>query len=475
MNKQILSQSLRQTLTSRQIAQIKLLELPVRELAQRIEEELIVNPALEQVREETSVNKEEEEIEENKADLLKDDYLTEDDIPDYKLKIIQDEENLKGEYTIPNDSKSLQQYLLEQLSLLNLSDKETLVGEQIIGNVGDDGYLRVTEREVEDYLLFYENEICTSEEFNRLLAIIQSFDPPGVAARGLQESLLLQLKRLSQTSIIEKAEKVLENYFEELANRRYEQICSKLGITIEEFQKIQKVITSLNPKPGNGFGSDFTAIVSRVVPDFVVRARDNGFDIWLNEEGRIPKLQLNSGFVALTEEKIKRNKEKKEEIQYAKQQIYNAKWFIEAVELRRKTLLRTMEVIVSLQTDFFQSGNIHDIKPMVLQDVADRTGHDVSTISRIGNEKFVETEFGIYPIKFFFSEGTTQQDGKEISSRSIKALLEDIIEHEDKKHPYSDEKIVSLMKGKGVSIARRTLAKYRDQLGILPARLRRRL
>lgn len=474
MNKQSLQQNQRQSLSSRQIFQIKLLELPLSKLEERIKEELIVNPALEQVREEHDEPSKEEELK-SAEETIADDYLTEDDIPDYKLKILQDQREEMGEIPLQSDSKSLQQYLTEQLNMLNLEKKEQLIAEQIIGNLSEDGYLRASTREIEDYLLFNENLSCSKEELEKALQKVQSLDPAGVAARDLQESLLIQLRRLPESKERELALKVTKDYFEDLGNRRYEQICSKLKLTTEEFKAVQHTITSLNPKPGNGFGSDFSAMASRITPDFIVRLSEDGFRIWLNEEGRIPQLRVNPGFLQLSEEKIEENKEKKEEQSYAKQQVSQAKWFIEAIEMRRNTLLRCMEVIVSLQADFFRSGDVHDIKPMILQDVAERTGHDVSTISRISNEKFVECDYGIYALKFFFNEGGQKEDGNEISSLSIKALLQEIVDGENKKKPLTDEKIAQIMTEKGVAIARRTLAKYREQLGILPARLRRKL
>lgn len=475
MNKQILQQTEKQTLSSRQIFQVKLLELPMTKLEERIKEELIVNPALEQIRDDEDNATQEKEIK-SVEETLADDYLTEDDIPDYKLRMIQSHQEQSGNIPFQNDSISLQQYLREQLGMLELNKSQRLIAEQIIGNLGDDGYLRANDREIEDYLLFNENISCSAEAIQEAIQIVQSLDPAGVAARDLRECLLIQLKRLPESREQELAWTVVHDYFEELGNRRYEQICGKLDLSTNDFKTVQKLITSLNPKPGNGFGSDFSAIASRITPDFIVRlAEDGGFAVWLNEEGRIPKLGVNPGFLKLSEQRVKENQKQKEEQRYAKQQVSQAKWFIEAIEMRRNTLLRCMEIIVSLQSDFFKTGDIHDIKPMILQDVADRSGHDVSTISRISNEKYVECDYGIYALKFFFNEGGQKEDGNEISSLSIKALLEEIVEGENKKKPLTDEKIASLMKEKGISIARRTLAKYREQLGILPARLRRKI
>lgn len=444
-------------------------------LEERIKEELIVNPALEQIRDDEDNAPQEKEIK-SVEETLADDYLTEDDIPDYKLRMIQSHQEQSGDIPFQNDSVSLQQYLSEQLSMLELDSSQRLIAEQIIGNLGDDGYLRANDREIEDYLLFNENVSCSTEAIQEAIQIVQSLDPAGVAARDLRECLLIQLKRLPESREQGLAWRVVHDYFEELGNRRYEQICSKLDLSTNDFKTVQKLITSLNPKPGNGFGSDYNAIASRITPDFIVRlAEDGGFAVWLNEEGRIPKLRVNPGFLKLSEQRVKENQEQIEEQRYAKQQVSQAKWFIEAIEMRRHTLLRCMEIIVSLQSDFFKTGDVHDIKPMILQDVADRSGHDVSTISRISNEKYVECDYGIYALKFFFNEGGQKEDGKEISSLSIKALLKEIVEGENKKKPFTDEKIASLMKEKGISIARRTLAKYREQLGILPARLRRKI
>lgn len=475
MHKQTLQQEQRQTLSARQIVQVKLLELPVTELAERIREEVIANPALESVPDDDDGNKIKAEDEKYVEDSSANDYLTEDDIPDYKLRIPLTRDEPEENSRLVGDSKSLQQVLLEQLRMMTLSPKLQLIAEQIIGNLGEDGYLRTKQREIEDYLLFHENVRCSSEEYNEALEEVQSLDPPGVAARDLRESLLLQLKRLPESRDQKHALTIVEDYFDDLGHRRYEKISMKMGLREEEFKAAQKVILALNPKPGNGYGSDYSAELSRVIPDFIVRRHEENFEVFLNEEGKIPRLRLNPGYVKLSEAKIEKNKELKEQQHYAKQQIAGAKWFMDALETRRNTLLRTMEVIVSLQENFFRSGDVQEIKPMILQDVARRTGHDVSTISRIGNEKWVQCEFGIYPLKFFFSEGNEREDGTRVSSLGVKAILKEIIDSEDKKKPFTDEQLALKMAERGYPLARRTLAKYREQLGILPARLRRKL
>ncbi len=476
MNKQSLSQIQRQGLSSQQIIQVKLLELPLNALYERIQQEVITNPALEIATPNTDPNEQAIPHENELETRLEDDYLTHDDIPDYKLRIIhENEQNNLGDLAFPNDSKTLQQTLREQLNILELTPKQQLIAEQIVGNLSDDGYLRVKSREVEDYLLFNEQVTTTPEEFQQVLSIIQSLDPPGVAAHNLREALLIQLNKLSPSPQQRDAFAIIDLHFEDLANRRYEKIIAALGLTKQRFADAQTLITKLNPKPGNGFGSEFNAIAQRIIPDFIVRKNNDGIEVMLNDEGFIPKLNVNPGYVKLSEERIRNNKEQIEQQRYAKQLVYKARWFIEAVENRRNTLLRCMEVIVSLQDDFFSSGDVNDLKPMKLLDVAERTGNDVSTISRISNEKYVQCDYGIFPIKFFFSEGSEQHNGKVVSTRSIKALLENIVANEDKQNPYTDEQLASIMKSKGQKIARRTLAKYREQLGILPARLRRKL
>lgn len=483
MGKQRLEQQQRQALTARQIGQIKLLELPIAALEERIREEVIANPALEIVLPEgTSTNTEEDAEErvptqnsENPADTSIGEYLSEDDIPDYKLRILRDRENKPGEIVIPSDSKSLAQYLRDQLALLTLSQKQAAIAEQIIGNLSEDGYLHVDSREVEDYLLFNEEMEIKEKEFLEVLQIVQAFDPPGVAARNLRESILLQLDRLEVTPERKDAYAIVEHSFDDLANKRYERICRELKLSRVAFEAAQQVIMTLNPKPGNGFGSDIEAATVRITPDFMVHANEDGIEVRLNDEGRIPSLRVSPAYVQLTEERIEENQKHREEQKYFNQQVADARWFIDIVQKRRDTLLRCMEVIVSLQEDFFYSGNIKDLNPMILKDVAVRTGHDVSTISRISNEKYVQSDFGIYPLKFFFSEGSMRDDGKSVSTRSVKALLEEIIESEDKHKPFSDEQLVSQLSERGFPVARRTLAKYREMMGILPSRLRRKL
>lgn len=473
MNKQQLSHEQRQTLTARQIMQVKLLELPVAELRNRIEEELIANPALEQVVDDNDDKQEQSTQQEEQR--IADDYLSEDDIPEYKLRIIEAQQEQRGEIPYPSDSISLQQYLREQLAMMQLSEKEATIAEQIIGNIGDDGYLRAKSREVEDYLLFNEGIACSPEEYLTVLKKIQQMEPAGVAARDLQETLLLQLQRLPATQAQQDAKTVVDKFFEDLGNRRYERILQRTKFSEQRFKDAHQLILTLNPKPGNGYGSEFSAVASRIVPDFIVRAMDDGFEVWLNEEGRIPKLRLSPGYTKLTQAGLQRNREEREQKRYAREQVSHAKWFIEAIENRRNTLLRTMEVMVSLQEEFFRTGDVKEIKPMILQDVATRTGNDVSTVSRISNEKYLQCDFGIYPLKFFFSEGSERQDGELVSTRGVKSLLEELIASEDKRAPLTDEKLAKQMAERGFPLARRTLAKYREQLGILPARLRRKL
>lgn len=489
--KQHLAQQQKQTLSARLLSQISLLELPLQALEERIREEVIANPALEMLApdEETSSRHEEGAVDDAPTNTVSEDerdedaatkdalgdYLSEDDIPDYKLRQAEAQSaTLDPFVNASSDSKSLGQLLRDQLALMDCTDRERLIAEQIIGNIGDDGYLRITLREVEDSLLFNENMECHADEIEAVLQRIQQMDPPGVGARNLQESLLLQLRRLPENEAQQHTEAILTDYFDDFANRRYERIMQALSLSEEEMLAVQKLILTLNPKPGNGIGSEYESVAERIVPDFMVHATDEGIEVWLND-GNVPKLQVSPSYRLITEEMARSERKLTVEQKYVRQQVRDAEWFITMVETRRQTLLRCMSVIVALQEDFFFSGMVDDLKPMTLKEVAEHTGHDISTISRISNEKYVQSDFGIYPIKFFFSQGSVKEDGTSVSSREVKAALQEIIDKEDKSKPYADAKLVELLAERGYPLARRTLTKYREQLGIPTARLRRKI
>lgn len=474
MGKQKLIQEQRQHLSVRQLQQVSLLALPTVAIEERVQEELNANPALEVDPDRLAPKKEEApapEVVENPSD----NYLSEDDIPDYEIAHFQEQEDKRSPIAYPADSIGLRQHLQAQVDLLSLDDKEQLIAEQLIGNLSEDGYLRTSSQEIANYLLFYENSACSPQEVEAVLAQLQRLDPPGIAARSLQECLLIQLRQLPPSPTREHAMAIVGRRFDLLAMRHYEQIARSEHMTLDEVKAAQAMIVSLNPKPGNGFGSNMEAAASRIVPDFIVHATPEGLEISLNEGSRIPPLRVTPSYQLLSQERAEKNRNA-EQVRYARELVSQAKWFIEMIERRRDTLLRTMEVIASIQEDFFYSGSIQDLKPMVLKEVAAKTGHDISTISRIGNEKYVQSDFGVYPIKFFFNEASPSSQGeKKLSNRNVVAMLQAIVATEDKQKPLTDSQLGEALQRQGVTVARRTIAKYRDVAGILPARLRRQI
>lgn len=471
----------RQLFSQQQIEQIKLLELPQAALEARIREEAIANPALELLPPEGDTPSSEGEERnllqvqgENPSDISLDDYASQDDIPLYKLKLVEGYQTRETPFAYPTDSPTLGESLRHQLSLQSLDPTTMAIAEQIVGNLGEDGYLRTQPREIEDYLLFIEGIAITPEQYEQALEIVQQLDPPGVAARDLQECLLLQLHSQTPTPTQQHACAIVQDHFEDLANRRFERIEQELSLSREEFLSAQSLIRSLNPKPGNGFGSDMEAAASRISPDFEVHFEEGLLTVSLYNQGRIPRLGITTSYQVLTATRKERNKQIPPLEELARKQVTAAKTFIEAINRRRTTLLRTMETIVTLQEPFFLSGDASELRPMVLRDIAERVGHDISTISRITSEKYVQTDYGIYPLKFFFSEATRSgEEGQEVAARSVKERLRSLIDHEDKANPLTDEELVTQLTQEGFPVARRTIAKYRTQMQIPVARLRR--
>ena len=480
MIKQQLTQRQQQKLSPLQIQQIKLLELTGLEFEDRINRELEDNPALEELpdsanekQNEDSLSEFEQEDNFSQEDLSLGDYRTEDDIPDYKLQQSYYTEKNTREDIPYSESESFHDFLLEQLHLKNLPEEKMKIGEYLIGNIDETGYIR---RELEsisdDFMFQYGLEIPIST-IQKVLQIIHEMDPPGVGAANLQECLLIQLKRKESTQVRKWAIKILERYFDAFSKKQYEKILRSMNINEEELKEIIKKITLLNPKPGNTWESNMVTKMSQITPDFFVEAI-NGELIFTMQEHNVPELRVSKEYNNLLNSfSNSKNSGRVEAVEFIKQKVDSAKWFIDAIKQRNTTLKKTMEAIVQIQREFFLTGEESNLKPMILKDVSELCGYDKSTVSRVSNSKYVQTSFGIYSLKYFFSEAMQKEDGEEISTREIKAILKSCIEDEDKSKPMTDDVLVKELKSKGYEVARRTVAKYREQLNIPVARLRK--
>ena len=485
MIKQQLNQRLQQKLSPLQIQQVKMLELNTLELEDRIDQELEENPALEEIDDYSSNSEEDrasDEFDQNdegnisEEDIMLGDYLSEDDIPDYKFhQNNYSSENQKDEMPY-FESESFQEFLLDQLRLRSLTDEQFRIGEYLIGNIDEDGYLRRDLGAVSDDLIFQYGEDVPVSEIEKVLEAIKGFDPPGVASSDLKECLLLQLRRKTPNQARDNACEILENYFDEFSKKHFEKILKMMNIGEDDLKDVMKEITLLNPKPGSAWESNLETKMSQVNPDFVVEAV-NGELIFSMPYQNIPELRISREYQDMFDDYSKNKKnqssDKKEALLFVKQKLDSAKWFIDAVKQRQNTLKGTMMAILELQHDFFLSGEDKDIKPMILKDVSELSGYDISTISRVSNSKYVQTNYGIYPLKYFFSESLQNEAGEEVSTREVKAILKTCIESESKSKPLTDDALVRELKYKGYEVARRTIAKYREQLGIPVARLRK--
>ena len=483
-----------QKLSPQQIQLMKLLQVPTAQLEERIKEEIEENPALEEAEDghETEYDESKDEFsdtdtEETEMDGGVDEYDNidiseyvkdgDDEVGDYKLKDSNYPEIDENRVIPIKVERGFNELMLEQLGMLTINDHQKKVALQIIGNLDDDGYLRREFSAIVDDLAFRQNVSTTEEEIAELVLQIQHFDPPGIAARNLQECLLLQLERkLHEGKHVEMAIKVLEKYFEEFTKKHYEKIQRGFDLNDDQLRQVISQIVKLNPKPAGSVGESSRA-ESYVVPDFFIYNNAGKLELTLNNKNA-PDLRISEGYRDMLKEYdrgSKKDKRQKEAVIFIKQKIDAAKWFIDAIKQRHNTLLNTMEAIMNYQHEFFISGEETDLRPMILKHIAEETNLDISTVSRVANSKFVQTEFGTYRLKFFFSESLQTDSGEEVSTREVKKILSDIIEAEDKKHPYSDEKLTEMLQEKGYNIARRTVAKYREQLNISVARLRKEL
>jgi len=488
MQKLGLNQSLQQKLSPQQIQFIKLLQVPTAELESRIEEELEINPALEEgddqerneeapeeQRTEDSTEDEYKEESGSEDDLDIKDYLQDDDYSGYKMQGDGDDDDDR-EMPIPMSS-SLHEQLMDQLDFLGLDEKHYAIGKQLVGSIESDGYVRRELDAIVNDLAFSQGIDTTLEEVEQILKKIQTFDPPGIAARNLQECLLLQLERMDNGHDIDVAvaKKIISECYDEFTKKHYQKIQKKLDTEDEDFVRdAVELIIKLNPKPG-GSSISTGAKNQYIIPDFILTNNNGKLELALNSRNA-PELRISRSYTEMFkayDKSSKKDKKLKEAVTFVKQKLDAAKWFIDAIKQRQQTLLRTMKAIIDFQYDFFLEGDETKLKPMILKDIAGMINMDISTVSRVASSKAIQTDFGIFPLKYFFSEGISTDSGEEVSSREVKQIIKDIIEAEDKNKPLSDDKLETILNEKGYNIARRTVAKYREQLNIPVARLRK--
>ena len=469
MLKQGLELKQTQKLSPLQIQTIKLIELPIQELEQRIRKELEENPVLD---EDLPNDKEEDEA---PREVSLSDYKDDDPIPGYKLRSDNYSKDERPQYNTFSVKESFTQSLQEQLGYRNLTEHQYAVASFLVGSLDDDGYLRRSIDSIVDDLSFRANVETDEEEVLDMLKIIQEFDPPGVGARDLRECLLLQIRHCKKTPAVENAVKILKNHFNEFTNKHFQKIMTRMNISEDELKAAIAKILKLNPSPGGQIDDSYTDQAQQIVPDFILEYRDGELQLSMPRFS-VPELKVNRKYAdILVEAANSSEREKKEAAAFVKKKLDSAKWFVEAIRQRHNTLSSTMQAIIDYQHDYFIDGDEAHLKPMVLKDIAEKTGFDISTISRVVNSKYIETHFGIYSLKYFFSEGLENQEGEEVSTRELKKALTECVDNENKRKPLTDDELVEKMTEKGYKVARRTIAKYRDQLGIPKARLRKEL
>ena len=499
MNNQRLTQTQRQELklSPQQIQLMKLLQLPLIELEQRIKEEMEINPALEDSHDHDDYEDNEPTVEENdngenddynddEVNFSKDDefdlndYLPEEDREDYSYRLQTNNYSSDDDlYETPIiNEETFQDYLNQQLAYRDLTEKQLEIGEYIIGNLDDNGYLSRPIPNIVDDLLFTMNLSATEDEVKEVLEVVQELDPPGIAARDLQECLLIQLKRLQEENPfldLRLSITIVKDFFEEFTKKHYDKIAKKLEVSNRDLKAALDEILKLNPKPADASSSG-TKNIHYITPDFFVFVRDGRVELSLDGRNS-PELHISKSYLKMLEEfsNSKDTRSKQEAVQFVKQKIDAAKWFIDAINQRQNTLYITMKAIIDIQEAYFLTGDETQLKPMILKDVADKVNLDISTISRVANSKYVQTPYGTFLLKFFFSEGITNDEGEEVSTREIKKILKDAVDNENKANPMTDEQLMLVLKDKGYPIARRTVAKYREQLGIPVGRMRKKI
>lgn len=482
MLKQRLQQKLLQKLSPQQIQMIKLLEIPAIQLEQRIKKELEENPVLEEGNEEEfgeQVDVKEEQEGDQHDEFSLEDYMQDDEIPSYRLNAQNYSADDKREEIPFSLGNTFREQLKSQLGLRKLTEEEEVLAEYVLGNIDDDGYLRRELEAIADDLAFSTGLEASYESLHAVLMIIQEFDPAGVGARNLQECLVLQIERKDLENPLTKlAHAILKNHFDEFTNKHYDKIIQRLNISEGELKAALEEILRLNPKPGGAMGDSQGKSFHHIVPDFILEENEGVLQLYLNSNN-VPELRLSRTYSDMFESysanKSSASKDEKDAITFVKQKLDSAKWFIDAIRQRQNTMLLTMNAILDYQKDYFYEGDETRMRPMILKDIADMTDLDISTISRVVNSKYIQTHFGIYPLKYFFSEGMQTESGEEVSTREIKKILQGCIENEDKRKPLTDDRLSAILNEKGYHIARRTVAKYREQLGLPVARLRKEL
>jgi len=478
-----LQQKLLQKLSPQQIQVIKLLEIPAVNLEERIKKELEENPMLELVDEEPNVEEDGEARElrtdedKDNEEFTVDDYISDEEIPSYKLSANNyspDDKHVDIPFSV---GASFNEFMNEQLGLSYLDESQKKIAEYIVGNIDDDGYLRRDLLSISDDLAFNLNMEVEESDLEAILKQIQDFDPPGVGARDLRECLLLQLYRKNNPGL-KYPIAIIKDFFDDFTKKHYDKIQHKLELNDEQLKEAIDEILKLNPKPGSSYSNPLSKNNQQIMPDFILDIVDGELLLSLNQRN-VPDLRINNSYMDMLRtygpSKKSRAKGQKEAMSFVKQKIDSAKWFIDAIKQRQNTLMLTMSEIVNFQKAYFMEGDEMKLRPMILKDIAERTNLDISTISRVSNSKYIQTHFGIFPLKYFFSEGLQTDDGQEVSTREIKKILKDCIDNEDKLKPLTDDRLTKILKQKSYNIARRTVAKYREQLDIPVARLRKEL
>ena len=488
MLKQFLNLKLSQKLSPQQIQLMKLIQLPTQAFEQRLKEELIENPALESGKDEEEIydkdefdnNDDYDEFDDNESidadEINIDEYLSDDETPDYKLQANNYSDDDDDRETPFAAQTSFHQDLINQLNTFILSDDDRGIAEFLVGSIDDDGYLRRSIQDIVDDMAFTQGIYTDEKAVERILNIIHDLEPAGVGARDLQECLLLQLKHKTPTEYVDLAITVIENYFDQFTKKHYEKLLSSCNVSQEQLKKAIEEIEKLNPKPGGSFDSS-NRVVEQIVPDFTIRIVDGELELTLNGRNA-PSLHVSKDYQEMLQTyKDSRDKSgsQKDAVQFIKQKLDSAKWFIDAIRQRQETLYVTMNAIMYFQQEYFLDGEETKLKPMILKDIADMVGLDISTVSRVANSKYVDTPYGTKLIKEFFSEAMKNDQGEDVSTLEIKKILKTVVEDEDKSKPYSDEQLVDILKEKGYPIARRTIAKYRDLLDIPVARMRKKI
>lgn len=485
MQKLHLSQVLSQKLSPQQIQFIKLLQVPTAELESRVEEELEINPALEEGKEEDSSESEDNDYEDTyedesgfeDKDVNIDDYLS-DDYSGYKMQGDGNYSPDEDDREIPiSGGASLHEQLITQLGFLKLNERQKLIGRQLIGSIENDGYIRRDLEAIINDLAFSQNIETDLDEVEEILRKIQNFDPAGIAARNLQECLLIQLERKEHPDdpVVQNSIKIIVDCFDEFTKKHYTKIQKKLDLNDDDIKDAVSMITRLNPKPGGT--SDGLIKTQYIIPDFILTNVNGKFEISLNSKNA-PELRVSRSYSEMFDaydKSDKKDKKLKDTVTFVKQKLDAARWFIDAIKQRQQTLLKTMQAILDYQEEFFIDGEETKLKPMILKDIADKIEMDISTVSRVANSKSIQTEVGIFPLKYFFSEGIATDSGEDVSNKEVKSVLQAMVDGESKKRPLSDDKLVKILNDKGYNIARRTVAKYREQLQIPVARLRKEL